>query len=150
MKNSVTIERHISAPPEDVFRAASDFARAPERIRGILKVEMLTGGPVGKGTRFRETRRLFGREASEEMEVIEFEAPRRYVLGAESHGCRYRTELAFEPRGSGTDVRMTFGATPLTFFAKVMSVLMRPMMKKIVTECGKDLDDLRASLEAGK
>jgi len=150
MANSVTIERQVAAPPEAVFRAASDFPRAAGRIRAILKIEMLTEGPVGRGTRFRETRKMFGREASEVMEVIEFDPPRRYLLGAESHGCRYRTEFAFEPRDGGTGMRMTFGAEPLTFFAKVMSVLMRPMMKLMVRECGKDLDDLKASVESGK
>lgn len=150
MKNAITVERQVDAPPEAVFRVASDFAKAPERIRGIVKVEMLTNGPVGKGTRFRETRKMFGREATETMEVTEFEPPRRYVLGAESHGCRYRAELAFEPQGGGTRMRMIFGAEPLTFFAKVMSVLMRPMMKKMVAECGRDLDDIKQSVESGK
>lgn len=147
---SISVERLIDAPPERVFLAASDFAGAPGRIKGIVKVEVLTNGPVGKGTRFRETRKFLGREASEEMEVIEFEPPRRYLLGAESHGCRYRTEFAFVPTAAGTTVRMTFGAEPLTFFSKVMTVLMRPLMKKMVSMCAKDLDDLKSHLESGK
>ncbi len=42
---------------------------------------------------------------------------------------------------------MIFEATPLTFFVKVMGIVMRPMMKTCMKEIGKDLDDLKASCE---
>ncbi len=143
----IEIKTHIEAPVETVFEKATDFARAAEKISGIEKMEMLTDGPVGKGARFRETRVMFGREAIEEMEVVEFSPPDRYALGCENHGCRYHSEFHFSPRGSGTDVAMTFEATPLTLGAKIMSFLMRPMMKSVATHCAKDLEDLKASIE---
>ncbi len=143
----VTIREQIAAPPEQVFAVASDFANVPKAIKGIVRVEMLTSGPVGVGTRFRETRKMFGKEASEEMTVAELEPPRRYVLVAESHGSRYRSELCFEPAGAGTEVVMNFRGEPLTFFAKVMSVLMKPMMKSIAKLCAQDLADLKQSIE---
>jgi hypothetical protein len=90
---------------------------------------------------------MFGKEASEEMTVAEFEPPRRYVLLAESHGSRYRSELRFEPQGSGTEVVMTFRGEPLTFVAKVMYVLMKPMIKSMAKLCAKDLADLKRSIE---
>jgi len=142
-----TVTKHIAASPAEVFERASDFAGAPRSIEAITAVELLTEGPVGVGTRFRETRRMFGREAVEEMEVTEFEPPRRYVLGCSNHGCRYRTELGFSERDGGTDVRMTFEAEPVTAFARIMTVLMKPLMKGLVKTCAKDLDDLGASIE---
>ena len=144
----VTTRERIAAPPERVFAVASDFANSPRRIRGILRSEVLTAGPLAVGTRFRETRKMFGKEASEEMTVAELEPPRRYVLVAESHGSRYRSELRFEPQGAGTEVVMTFRGEPLTFFAKVMSVVMKPMMKSIGKLCAQDLADLKRSIEA--
>ena len=143
-----TCKQVIAAPPEVVFRRAADFANAPQAIKGIVKVEMLTSGPVGVGTKFRETRIMFGREATEQMEVTAFEPPHRYALGAESHGSRYHSVLTFRPSGQGCEVEMTFDCTPVTFFAKVMSVLMRPMMKSIAKVCAKDLDDLKATIES--
>jgi hypothetical protein len=142
-----TVDRHIAAPPDVVFARASDFRRAPETISAIVKMDLLTDGPVRIGTRFRETRVLFGREATEEMTVTAFEPPKRYTLGAESHGSRYVTELSFAPDGQGTRVTMTFAATPVTFMARVMSVLMRPMTKGLVKMCAKDLDDMKAAIE---
>jgi carbon monoxide dehydrogenase subunit G len=142
-----TITRHIGAPRDKVFACLSDFRRAPERIKGIKKVEMLTDGPVGVGTRFRETRIVFKREASEVMEVTAFNPPIGYTLACNSCGCRYESEFRLTPRGAGTDVEMRFAVQPLTLFAKVMGSLMRPMFKMCLTEMGKDLDDLKASIE---
>ncbi|MBI5852360.1 MAG: SRPBCC family protein [Planctomycetes bacterium] len=138
----------IARPPAEVFAAATDFAGAPKRISGILRVEMLTDGPVGVGTRFKETRKMFGKEATEEMTVVEFDPGRRYVLGAMSCGCRYRTEIRVEPAGGGSRIAMEFAGEPLTLLGKVMSFLMRPMFKSAAKLCAKDLADLRTALEA--
>jgi hypothetical protein len=142
-----TVDRHIAAPPDVVFARATDFGHAPEVITAIVRMEILTSGPVGAGTRFRETRMMFGREATEEMTITAFEPPKGYTLSAESHGSRYLTELSFAPDGQGTRMTMTFTGTPVTFMARVMSVLMRPMMKSVIKMCAKDLDDIKAAIE---
>lgn len=145
----LTARETIAAPVDEVFAVAADFANAPEVIGGIERVEMLTDGPVGVGTRFRETRVLHGREGTEEMEVTEFEPPERYALGCESHGCLYRTVFRFTPSGDSTEVDMIFEATPQTFFAKVMSVVMRPAIKSIAKLVEQDLADIKRAAEAG-
>jgi len=144
----VTVKKEIAAPPERVFEAATDFANAAKSIRGIEKVEMLTDGPVGVGTRFRETRIMFKREATEVMEVTDFDPPRGYSLRAESHGCRYLSRFRFEPKDGGTELEMRFEATPLTFVAKVMAFLMKPMVGMVAKECGKDMEDLKTRIES--
>lgn len=142
-----SVDCHIAAPPDVVFARASDFRRAPETVTAITRMEILTSGPVGVGMRFRETRVLFGREATEEMTITAFEPPRRYTLSAESHGSRYHTELSFAPDGQGTRMTMTFQGTPVTLMARIMSVLMKPMMKTVMKACAKDLDDIKAAAE---
>lgn len=142
----ITVTRHIEAAPDVVFDRASDFRNAPDVIPAIIRVEVLTDGPIRVGTKFRETRMMFKREATETMEVLEFERPHRYVLGAENCGCRYRMDFRFAPGGRGTDVTMQFDAQPLTLFARMMSVLMKPMMKSMVRMVEKDLDDLKKAL----
>lgn len=145
----ITIDRHIDAPIERVFQRITDFENAADVVSGITKVEMLTGGPVGQGTRFRETRVMFGREATEEMEVVSFDAPSSYALGAESHGTRYLSTFTLSEKHRGTEVHLLFEATPLTLVAKIMSFLMKPMIKKVMAECSKDLDDIKRAIEAG-
>jgi hypothetical protein len=145
----ITLEKQVRASVQRVFAVATNLRDAPRNIPAIKSLEVLTDGPVRLGTRFRETRVMFGREATEEMEVTAFDPPRSVSIGCESHGCRYRTDFRFEPRDGGTHVEMTFAAEPLSVPAKVMSFLMRPMMKKIMAECGKDLDAVAAAAERG-
>lgn len=142
-----TTQRHVSAPIELVFEHAADLRSAPKRMRGITKLEVLTDGPIRVGTRFRETRIMFKREASEEMEITAFDPPHGYTVGCENHGCRYHTTFTFTPNGSGTNVAMRFEGEPLTFFTKVMAVLTRPLMKSCLKAMEQDLDDLKASAE---
>lgn len=143
-----TITKQIDAAPETVFEYATDLRRAPERINGIVKMEVLTEGPIRLGTRFRETRIMFKREATEEMEITAFDPPTGYALGCESHGCRYRTEFRLRPTDAGTEMQMEFDAHPLTLPAKVLGFLFKPMLKACIKETEKDLDDLAAAIEA--
>ncbi|QDU86512.1 Polyketide cyclase / dehydrase and lipid transport [Planctomycetes bacterium Pla163] len=145
---SLTVSRTIDAPVEKVFDVSTDVHIWADVVPAIQRVEVLTDGPVGLGTRFRETRTMFGRDATETMEFIEFERPNRYVLGAQSHGCRYRSIFTLTPDGGGTKLEMVFEGTPLTFGAKVMSVVMRPFMKKMGDMCAADLDAIKAHVES--
>jgi carbon monoxide dehydrogenase subunit G len=148
MKSVISISRTIQAPASTVFQHATNVEKWAEVVPAIQRIEMLTPGPVQVGTRFRETRTMMGREATEEMEFLVLDEPNRYVLGAESHGSRYRTEFVLTPDGDGTKLTMSFGAEPLTFLAKIMSVLMKPFVGKMAEMCGKDLDAIKAHIES--
>ena len=60
----VEVRRHVAAPVERVWALATDLEGSPRVVRGIEAVEVLTPGPFGVGTRWRETRRMFGRSAA--------------------------------------------------------------------------------------
>jgi carbon monoxide dehydrogenase subunit G len=145
----VTVTKRIEAPVATVFALSTDVEGWPGRINGITKVEKLTSGPVGVGTRFKETRKMFGKEATETMEFSALEPNRRYELVADSCGALYRSEFRFEPDGTGTLVTATFAAEARTFFAKLfkpLTWLMRGMMTKCLNQ---DLDDLKSAAERG-
>ncbi len=138
----------IRAPVSRVFHMASDLANAPDWSSQIRRIEMLTNGPPGVGTRFRETRVMFGKEATEEMEITGFQRDREYTLECDSCGCHYTTVLSFREEAGGTRVTMKFGAVAQTLFARVMGFLMAPMMKGMLARCLKqDLADLKAKCE---
>jgi hypothetical protein len=144
------VSEQVGASPEAVFALASDFAGAPGRISGIKKTEMLTQGPVGVGTKFRETRVMFGKEATETMEVVEFQPGRSYTLRAVNCGCEYRTVVSVRSASPGSEITFEFSATALTFVATIMSTLMGWMMKgACVKAVRKDLADLKAAAEKG-
>lgn len=55
----------IKAPREQVFAAFTDLPNLADKVTAITEIEMLTSGPVGVGTKFKETRIMFGKESSE-------------------------------------------------------------------------------------
>ncbi len=143
-----TVTKRIEASPQRVFDIFADIERVPERVSGIKKLEKLTPGPVGVGTRFRETRVMFGKEATEEMYFSAFEPPNRYEVKCESHGAEYRSVYAFRPDGNGTMLEMLFEAKPVSFFAKLMTPLAFLFMGSMRKCMERDIDDLKKVAEA--
>lgn len=144
----VSVSTLAKADPATAFAVALDIARWPERIPDISRVEMLTPGNVRVGTRFRETRMMFGREATETMEVAEIEPPRLLVLTAENHGAVYRAEHRFSPEPGGTRIELTFGGRPVTPMAKILSVLGYAMKGVIRKKLEADVAALARAAEA--
>lgn len=145
----LVLEELIAAPRTTVFAVFTDLERAPERIDGITGLEVLGGGAVGAGTRFRETRTMFGKEAVEEMEITSFEAPLRYTVEGESCGARFLTEYRFVEDGPGTRVTMTMTTRNETLFAKVLGPLMGLMMGRAMKRAmAKDHASLGRAAEA--
>ena len=132
-----------SAPPDRTWAVASDFANAAGRIKAITKVEVVTPGPVGSGTRFREWR---GRQAVD-MEVAAWSPPHSYSLRGYAAGTEFTSEIRCVPDGSGTRLEMEVHVHPKTFGAKLLSPLMAIMSKMMVKTCAKDLVDIAAAAE---
>jgi hypothetical protein len=149
------VQRVVEASQEQAFEVYSDVTRAKEYLRGVTRIEMLSPGPVGQGTRWRETRLMFGREATEELWIERFDAPRAYSVAAESNGVRYLTTFTFEPApargaallgGETTLVTLRFESTPLTRFARVFGLLLgRALLGTMRKALAQDLDDLAAA-----
>ncbi len=65
--STITTSVLVLAPVDRTFEAFCELDKAVERIPGITALEVLTDGPFGEGTRWRETRLMFKKEATEEM-----------------------------------------------------------------------------------
>jgi uncharacterized protein YndB with AHSA1/START domain len=133
------LRQHVAAPPERVWRALTELDRAGEWMPGFVRAERLTGDGFGVGTRWRETRKVFGKEATEEFEVTEFEPPSSLGLfvdgrkGAMKQG-EFRFRYRLEPAGGGTDVHLhsrVGGFGPIAgFFARLFSGYFRKACEK--------------------
>lgn len=154
---TITVTETVEAPQARVFAAAGDIPNAGEWITAIEKIEVLTEapdgpdnlGPVGRGFVWRETRTLFGKQATETMTITDWTPPHHYTAEARSHGCHYLTTLSFHDEGAGvTRVTATFRGTPETLAAKVFSVLFAFMNKTIAKCLSADLADLKTRCEA--
>lgn len=141
--------KEIDAPPREVFAVMSDPRRWPEVLSAVTGLVVLDDGPIVVGSCFTETRRIFGREASETMTVSEITPPTRFVTTSENHGAVYRAEHVLDDvPGGGTRVLMRFEARPVTLLAKVLSPLAGFMAGALRKTIERDLDDLAAYCEA--
>jgi hypothetical protein len=142
-----SVAKYVDAPPSLVFSLFTDFARVPERVTAIMRLELLTPGPIGVGTRFRESRRLSGRDAIEEMEVTAFEPGRRYDLRSRSGGTEHRSSYRFLPEGPGTRVEVDVEREPLSLAAKLAAPFTRSLATTIGQGIVHDIDDLKRQAE---
>jgi len=146
--STIALSEHVAAPPAATFTAFADFPNAAGRVPDVLKVEMLTPGGVKRGTRFKETRKMFGKQATETMEVTAYEPYRRYELSATSGGAAFTSEFKFTPEPGGTRVEVTLTTKPQTFFAKLMFPL-GWLMKGAMVKCLKrDVAAVKAYVES--
>jgi len=67
----IAVDFLVDAPIETAFAAVADVGSWAQSIVAIESMAFLTPGSVSVGTRFRETRTMFGRRSSEEMTVAE-------------------------------------------------------------------------------
>lgn len=151
----VTVERRIAAPVGRVWEALTDLEGSPRVISGIESVEMLSEAPFGVGTRWRETRRIFGKEATEEMWVTAAEAPKRYVVEADSRGVHYTSEFTLAPEQddpAATTVRLTLDSeTEKKRLSGTMGKFLGGIGSKAVAKSlSKDLEDVAAFVESSK
>lgn len=139
----------INADRKHVFGVFCDLNNAAANISAITKVEVLAGpASLNIGTKWRETRTMFGKEATEEMWVTGYEQDVSYVAEAESRGAHYRSEYRFTPEGNGTRVDMTFEGAPLTFGARLAGVLGALFAGAAKKALHQDLVDLKQVCEA--
>lgn len=145
----VEVRRRVAAPVERVWAVVTDLAGSPRVVRGIDAVEVLTPGEFGVGTRWRETRTMMGRSATEEMTVTAVQPQRSYTTEAVRPGVRYLSTVAVTPAGDGgSELAMTFGARPTSAVARVLGALTGPLGRRAVARAlTADLADLAAAAE---
>ncbi|MFC6014244.1 SRPBCC family protein [Nocardia lasii] len=148
--NSFTAQREIEAPVEHVWDVLTDLDGAVEILSGVTRIERLDGAGYAVGTRWRETRKIMGKEATEEMVVTEVEPRRRTVIAAEAGDISYRTEFTVAPTATGTLLTMTFAGTSnatgvRALLEKLMAPLGTAVTRKMMTA---DLADIARAAQA--
>ena len=90
---------------------------------------------------------MFGKEADEIMWVTELNQNKNYVVLAESHGTKYRSEYTFEEVEGGVRVVMVFEGVPQTFVARILGAMFFFMKKSMEKMLYQDLLDLKKVCE---
>ncbi len=121
--------QRIERPPEEVFAFMTNLENAPEFSPGITSIEKITEGPMGEGTRFRETRKRGNKEMSSEIEVVEYEPPLRFGARSAERGIEASYYYSFEPEHGGTQVDLVCEVKGKGFM-KLMTPVVARFMKK--------------------
>jgi uncharacterized membrane protein len=145
---TIKVDTKINAPIEKVFDTFADISSAQDIISGITKIDILSDVKSGVGTRWRETRVMFGKEATEEMEITDLQKNAFYTVEADSHGTKYKTVFEFESEDdNSTLVTMTFEGKPYTFGARIMGIMWFLLKGATKKALGQDMLDLKKYCE---
>ncbi len=146
----VEVSRTIAATPARVWALVTDLADSERVIKGITKIERLDDGQgFGIGTRWRETRIMFGREATEEMEVTAIDEGHSYVVEADSKGAHYRSVITVDAADEGTLLTMSFVGEPKGVAAKALAATLGRMFQGATRKAfEKDVADIAAAVES--
>lgn len=144
---TITVSNQISAPVHRVFEFFTDIQSGPPHVSGIKKIEMMTPGRFGLGTKWLETREVLGITDSAEMEVTSFERDKTYTITHHKGGVRIDTVFWFEPVGDATEVTVEFELESDGLPPGFLAPLNWAIAGKVRDVLGHDLSDLKTSLE---
>lgn len=145
-----TVKERVRATPERVFAALTDLEGAKAWMPGFVGIHKLTPGAFAAGTRWRETRKMYGREATEEFEVTACEPTERielYVDGKKGSSRRgeFRFRYELTPAEKGTVVTLHGEVSGL---GKVMEFFGRLFIGSFKRAISRDLEAMRVYLES--
>ena len=146
----VSVDIVINASKEAVWKVITDIDAAKDNITAINSIEVLERPDSGLvGLKWKETRTMFGKEASEVMWITDSEENVTYRTRAESHGSIYVSWHKLEEVEAGVKYTMGFSGKAQSMGAKIMNGLMGWMMKSSTKKAlMKDLEDIKAVAEA--
>lgn len=147
----VTTKVPVNASKHDVWRVITDIENAPSTISGIDEVDILDRPSEGiVGLKWKETRTLFGKTATETMWITDAVEDDYYKTEARSHGSVYRSKIYLSEQGGMTELGMDFDAEAQSLTAKVMAAVMGFMIKGATKKALlQDLNDVKAAVEKG-
>lgn len=145
----VKVQVVINGSKEAIWRVITDIENASATISGIEKIEILEQPESGlAGLKWRETRTLFGKTATEDMWITESAENEFYETRAESHGSVYISNIRISAQPNGNALTMTLDAKPQSVMAKLLSIPMGLLFKGATKKALlQDLIDIKAAVE---
>lgn len=151
MDHSTSLTQHVNAGPEKVWAVISDIPGSAGTLSGVESIQMISEGPYGEGTRWKETRSMMGRRETVEMWVAQADPPHSTTVKALQGGADYTSRFTLAERGGGTDLTLTFGAEVLhpTVVSKIAMALFGKLGMNVTRKAlAKDLAEIAAKAES--
>jgi hypothetical protein len=102
----------INRPVEEVFDFVADERNEPRYNPRLRRVEQLSAGPIGVGTRFRAETVTLGRPVPMVIEFTAYERPRRLRSATHMSTMEIDGTLAFESVAGGTRMHWSWELRP--------------------------------------
>lgn len=138
------VKRTAKLPREKVYEGLIDLDEAKNWMQGFVGIQRLDDGPMKVGSQWKETRKMFGKEASEHFEVIDLNESKKVVLRCDgTKGTTGKGEFVFTYTLTSfydhTEITLDGEINGLTGLTKLFGKMMAGSFKKA---CTKDLDAL--------
>jgi hypothetical protein len=137
-------EVYIEASVETVFNVASDFNNSVFIMDNVVGIELLTEGPIQKGTKVKELRDVRGRTIESILVFTEYVANQKYSVTSENNGIFIEYHYSFHPQESGTVVNFEGFIRTKGFKNALLKPIVTAIIKK---EDGDHLDRLKEFIE---
>ncbi|WP_041563478.1 SRPBCC family protein [Nocardia brasiliensis] len=145
----ITVTREVAATPDRVWAVITDLERTAAVIRGITRLERLDNGAgFTVGTTWRETRVMFGKEATETLSVTALVPGQSYTTEADSHGTHYRSIVTLTAKGQNTLLAMGFEGKPHGKVTRTAAFIGRLFEGPTRRMLQRDLDDIAKAAES--
>ena len=99
-----TFEVTVARAPEEVFAWLYDADKVPQWTSGLEQYEVVGGGPVGAGTKIRETLEVSGTRRTFEEEILSYDAPSAASSRFKLEGIAVESSFRVQPDGNGSSL----------------------------------------------
>ena len=140
-EKSVSIKRS----PQEVFDFMNNPANGVQWQSGSQYGEWTSNGPVGVGSTFKAGTKMLGRIIEAELELTEWDPPKRSSIRVTSGPIPFESKNRFEAQGDGTLLTSSFQLELGNFF-KIAEGLVGKQIEKTVES---DFSALKILLESG-
>ena len=120
----------VAVSPDRAFTLLEDVSRTPEWLDRCVKIETLSPGSLGVGTKLRYSYREGGRVGVMDGECTEKKPNERLTFHYLDKSMDVIVDFQMSPESGGTRLVHAITITPLTFMGKLMSPLIRLMIPK--------------------
>ena len=138
------VVRTIDAPLERVFETVAHIDNFAKAVPDIVRTELVSDVLSGRGTRFRETRRMGRKETTTELEVTEYVENDRVRIVADAGGTIWDTLFEVAPESGQVRLVMTMDAKPYALVSKLANPILKGFVRRAIES---DMDSVKLYCE---
>jgi carbon monoxide dehydrogenase subunit G len=130
---NIDLSTLVDKPIEDVFAFIGNLNNMPKWNITVRRVEQITPGDMGVGTKFKSVGKMLGRSIEGEMQITAYEPDTKLGVQMNAGPALVNMTISFQTVGTGTEVSLNAQSNPGGLF-KLAEPVMRRRVKSIMEE----------------